>query len=103
MAQRGILNLEQAQIIFVDTPGIHDPRTKLGSFMVEQARRAIPDADVICFVVDRVDSILGALIAVSVVVPTPPMMWAYVLLIGPGIHLVFSALLYRLGVKARAA
>jgi len=60
-------------------------------------------AAVICFVVDRVDSILGALIAVSVVVPTPPMMWAYVLLIGPGIHLVFSALLYRLGVKARAA
>ena len=58
---------------------------------------------VICFVVDRVDSILGALIAVSVVVPTPPMMWAYVLLIGPGIHRVFSALLYRLGVKARAA
>jgi len=60
-------------------------------------------ASVICFVVDRVDSILGALIAVSVVVPTPPMMWAYVLLIGPGIHLVFSALLYRLGVKARVA
>jgi len=58
---------------------------------------------VICFVVDRVDSILGALIAVSVVVPTPPMMWAYVLLIGPGVHLAFSALLYRLGVKARAA
>jgi GTP-binding protein Era len=52
VAQRGILNLEQAQIIFVDTPGIHDPRTKLGSFMVEQARRSIPDADVICFVVD---------------------------------------------------
>ena len=52
VAQRGILNLEHAQIIFVDTPGIHDPRTKLGSFMVEQARRSIPDADVVCFVVD---------------------------------------------------
>ena len=52
VAQRGILNLEAAQIIFVDTPGIHDPRTKLGSFMVEQARRSIPDADVVCFVVD---------------------------------------------------
>ena len=52
VAQRGILNLEDAQLIFVDTPGIHDPRTKLGSFMVEQARRSIPDADVICFVVD---------------------------------------------------
>jgi len=52
VSQRGILNLEEAQIIFVDTPGIHDPRTKLGSFMVEQARRSIPDADVVCFVVD---------------------------------------------------
>ncbi|HJZ49493.1 MAG TPA: GTPase Era [Roseiflexaceae bacterium] len=52
VAQRGILNLDHAQIIFVDTPGIHDPRTKLGSFMVEQARRSIPDADVVCFVVD---------------------------------------------------
>lgn len=52
VAQRGILNLETAQIVFVDTPGIHDPRTKLGSFMVEQARRSIPDADVVCFVVD---------------------------------------------------
>src|SRR6266545_7713222 len=49
---RGILNRPDAQIIFVDTPGIHDPRTKLGSFMVEQARRSIPDADVVCFVVD---------------------------------------------------
>ena len=60
-------------------------------------------ATTICFVGDRVDSILGALFALSVVVPTPPMMWVYVLLIGPGIHLAFSALLYRLGVKARPA
>jgi hypothetical protein len=60
-------------------------------------------AMVVCFVADRVDSILGMLVALSVVVPTPPLMWLYVLLIGPGIHLAFSALLYRLGVKARAA
>ena len=60
-------------------------------------------AMLVCFVVDRVDSILGALIAISAVVPAPPMMWVYVLLIGPGIHLAFSALLFRLGVKARAA
>jgi GTP-binding protein Era len=52
MPLRGILTRPDAQVIFVDTPGIHDPRTKLGSFMVEQARRAIPDSDVICFVVD---------------------------------------------------
>jgi GTPase len=52
MPLRGILTRPDAQIIFVDTPGIHDPRTKLGTFMVEQARRAIPDADLVCFVVD---------------------------------------------------
>ncbi|MBK9710462.1 MAG: GTPase Era [Kouleothrix sp.] len=52
VAMRAVLNRPDAQIIFVDTPGIHDPRTKLGSFMVEQARRSIPDADVVCFVVD---------------------------------------------------
>jgi GTP-binding protein Era len=52
MTQRGVLNLPEAQIVFVDTPGIHDPRNKLGSFMVDQARRSVPDADVVCFVVD---------------------------------------------------
>jgi len=60
-------------------------------------------ATVVCFVVDRIDSILGMLVVLSIVVPTPPAMWLYVLLIGPGIHLAFSALLYRLGVKTRAA
>ena len=49
---RGILTRPDAQVIFVDTPGIHDARTKLGSFMVDQARRTIPDADVVCFLVD---------------------------------------------------
>jgi GTP-binding protein Era len=36
----------------VDTPGIHSPRHKLGEFMVETAVRAIPDADVLVFLVD---------------------------------------------------
>jgi CDP-diglyceride synthetase len=55
------------------------------------------------FIVDRVDSIVGMLIFVSLAVPTPPMTWIYALVVGPGIHLAFSALLYRLGVKARPA
>lgn len=50
--QLGILTLPHAQIIFIDTPGIHNPRNKLGEYMVEVASRAIPDADVILFVVD---------------------------------------------------
>jgi GTP-binding protein Era len=49
---RGILTLPAAQIVFVDTPGVHEPRHKLGEYMVETAVRAIPDADVVLFMVD---------------------------------------------------
>jgi GTP-binding protein Era len=45
-------DLANAQIIFVDTPGIHQPLHKLGEYMVETAVRAIPDADVVVFLVD---------------------------------------------------
>jgi CDP-2,3-bis-(O-geranylgeranyl)-sn-glycerol synthase len=57
----------------------------------------------VSFAVDRTDSILGMLIALSIATPTPAMTWVYALIIGPGIHLAFSILLYRLGVKARPA
>jgi len=49
---RGILTRPDAQIVFVDTPGIHQPRHKLGEFMVETATKSIPDADVVLFLVD---------------------------------------------------
>ncbi len=52
IAVRGIVNRPDAQVIFVDTPGLHNPKSRLGEFMVEAARRAIPNADVVCFVVD---------------------------------------------------
>jgi hypothetical protein len=55
------------------------------------------------FAADRCDSILGMLLGVSLVVPLPLGTWGWMLLIGPGIHWAFSALLHRLGVKARAA
>ena len=48
----GILTEDDAQVIFVDTPGLHRPFHKLGEAMVETATQAIPDADVILFVVD---------------------------------------------------
>jgi GTP-binding protein Era len=48
----GILTRPDAQAIFVDTPGLHLPRTKLGEYMVRMAREAIPDADVVLFLVD---------------------------------------------------
>jgi GTP-binding protein Era len=48
----GILTRPDAQVIFLDTPGIHRPQTKLGEYMVEVARRAVTDADVVLWVVD---------------------------------------------------
>jgi GTP-binding protein Era len=52
LRQLGILTLPRAQVIFVDTPGIHQPRTKLGEAMVEAATDALPGADAVLFMVD---------------------------------------------------
>jgi len=49
---QGVLTRPDAQIIFIDTPGIHDPRHRLGERMVAQAREALKDADVILAVFD---------------------------------------------------
>lgn len=49
---QGILTRDDAQIIFVDTPGIHRPRTALGEYMVEAARQAVPDSDLVLFMTD---------------------------------------------------
>ncbi|MCY4018574.1 MAG: GTPase Era [Chloroflexi bacterium] len=50
--QLGIHTRDDAQILFVDTPGIHDPRTRLGDYMVKVARDALYDADVILWILD---------------------------------------------------
>ena len=49
---RGILTTSQAQIIFVDTPGIHKPHHELGKVLVQNAVSAINNVDVVLFVVD---------------------------------------------------
>ncbi|MEG4207914.1 GTPase Era [Microcoleus sp. Pol7_A1] len=49
---RGILTTPEAQIIFVDTPGIHKPHHELGKVLVQNARTAIKSVDVVLFVVD---------------------------------------------------
>ena len=48
----GILTRDDAQLIFVDTPGIHKPLHRLGEAMVETATMALPDADVVLWLVD---------------------------------------------------
>jgi GTP-binding protein Era len=50
--QLGILTRADAQVIFVDTPGVHRAKDELGTFMVEVAKAALEDADVILFISD---------------------------------------------------
>ncbi len=49
---QGILTTDQAQFIFVDTPGIHKPHHELGKVLVKNARAAIEAVDVVLFMVD---------------------------------------------------
>ncbi len=50
--QLGILTLADAQIVFMDTPGIHNPVHKLGEYMNQAAAETLEDADVILWLVD---------------------------------------------------
>ena len=49
---KGILTDSEGQIIFVDTPGVHRPLNKLGEFLLDEAKIAVPDADLVLFIVD---------------------------------------------------
>jgi GTP-binding protein Era len=49
---RGVLNLADAQLVFVDTPGVHKPRTPLGDRLNDRAYQAAGGVDVVCVVVD---------------------------------------------------
>ncbi len=50
--QLGILTLEDAQVVFVDTPGLHIPQHKLGEYMNEEAAASLEHADLIVWMVD---------------------------------------------------
>ena len=49
---KGILTTDKGQIVFIDTPGVHKPLNKFGQFLMDEAKIAIPDADLILFLVD---------------------------------------------------
>lgn len=49
---RGILTTDDAQIIFIDTPGIHKPKSRLNKMMVQSAYSAAKEADIILFLID---------------------------------------------------
>jgi len=50
--QLGILTTESAQLVFVDTPGLHNPRHKLGRFLNQEAQESLEGVDVILWLVD---------------------------------------------------
>ncbi|MBO5077732.1 MAG: GTPase Era [Clostridia bacterium] len=55
---RAILSAEDYQLIFIDTPGIHSPKNKLGEMMTEAARKTLSEVDVILYICDSTDRTL---------------------------------------------
>lgn len=51
----GVYTTDGMQIVFLDTPGIHKPKSKLGHFMNEQASSALDEVDVVLFLADAQD------------------------------------------------
>ncbi len=58
-AIRGIVNRENSQIIFIDTPGIHKPKTKLNETMVETSFATLAEIDLILFVIEATSEEIG--------------------------------------------
>ena len=58
-AIKGIVNRENSQIIFIDTPGIHKPKTKLNETMIETSFLSISDCDVILFLIEATSDEIG--------------------------------------------
>lgn len=53
----GILNRGETQLVFMDTPGFHKPRTKLGDFMVNVVTQSVADVDAVLLLVEPIDNI----------------------------------------------
>ncbi|NLU53710.1 MAG: GTPase Era [Clostridiaceae bacterium] len=56
---RTVVTTDDYQMVFVDTPGIHKPKNKLGEFMMREALGTLEDVDVIVYLVDARDSKIG--------------------------------------------
>lgn len=52
---QGVLTEEDSQVIFIDTPGIHKPKHKLGDFMMKVAQNTLKEVDVILFMVNAME------------------------------------------------
>ncbi|MBS4215615.1 GTPase Era [Neobacillus rhizophilus] len=49
---QGVLTLSDAQMVFIDTPGIHKPKHKLGDFMMKVAQNTLKEVDLVLFMVN---------------------------------------------------
>ena len=58
-AIKGIVNRENSQIIFIDTPGIHKPKTKLNKTMVETSFTTLTDCDLVLFLIEATSKDIG--------------------------------------------
>lgn len=58
-AIRAIINRDNSQIIFVDTPGIHKPKTKLGDTMLETVWLSLGNSDITLFIIDATSQKIG--------------------------------------------
>ena len=58
-AIKAIINRENSQIVFIDTPGIHKPKTKLGNTMIETVWQSVPNTDVTLFIIDATSEKIG--------------------------------------------
>ncbi len=56
---RTILTTDEYQMVFVDTPGIHKPKNKLGQYMMKEAFNAFEDVDLILYLVEATDKRIG--------------------------------------------
>ncbi|SCW48445.1 GTP-binding protein Era [Paenibacillus tianmuensis] len=55
----GVYTTDQAQIVFLDTPGIHKPQSKLGDYMLRAAEGALNEVDAILFLIDVAEGLGG--------------------------------------------
>ena len=53
----GVLNTDTAQIVFIDTPGMHAPKTMLGDFMVRSIKNALVETDIVFLVFEQTDNL----------------------------------------------
>ena len=56
---RSVLTKEDFQMIFIDTPGIHKPKTKLGEYMVDTAERTLNEVDVVLMLIEPTEEVGG--------------------------------------------